>query len=249
MMARIAELIKANNKIRELDRLKSDFAATVFHELRLFSSVNRNGIANLLDGVVGEFTKEQREYLGMIGESSQMMTHLLNNLLDLSKFEAEKTTLNKVISEIEGLIDKSLSLMQIKANEKKITIIKQVPGNLPKVIIDPNGIIEVLANLFDNAIKFSGTGSEILVSVQVMQNEKLKISVKDNGVGIAGEGIPGLFSEFHQIDRSTRLAEKGLGLGLAICRKIIELHAGEIWVESEPGKGSVFNFTVPAAKA
>lgn len=249
MMERIAELIRTNKKIRELDQLKSRFVATVSHELRTPSSVIENGIANLLDGVVGEFTKEQREYLGMIGGTAQIMTHLLNNLLDFSRFERGEIALNKVPSEIKELIDKSIFLIQTKVNEKKINLIKQIPEDPPKVIVDSNGIIEVLVNLFDNAVKFSGTGSEIMVFVQVMQNEELKIGIKDNGIGIAEEDIPGLFSEFHQIARSIRSAEKGLGLGLAICRKIIQLHGGEIWVESEPGKGSTFNFTVPAVKA
>jgi signal transduction histidine kinase len=239
------EIAELKQEIARLKQVKSDFITNVSHELRTPLAMLQGAASNLLDGVAGEMTDKQVECLGIIEESLKRLTNLIEKLLDLSRFEHGKTILNRSLVDLEELIGDSLLLCSAKAVGKKISFIKRIPKTLPKISVDPDRMIEVLMNLILNAVKFTNPGGEIAVSAEETPDGQIKISVKDNGIGIAKERLPELFGKFVQIGREYGPGEKGTGLGLAICKEIVELHRGEIHIESELGKGTEVYFFLP----
>jgi len=255
-----AQLQQANAKLKELDRLKSQFLANMSHELRtpLNSIIGFTGI--MLQGTPGELNDEQKKQLNMVYESGKHLLGLINDILDISKIEAGKLEIIPSQFEVKELIqtvEKMVSpLIEGKGLGLEVTISEDVP---PTIYSDKNRIKQVLINLFSNASKFTESG-EIRLTVNAdfgMRNADLKegetpkairnivFSVSDTGVGIEPEHLPDVFDEFKQIEGPLKGKTDGIGLGLAISKKIVEMMGGRIWAESEYGKGSCFHFVIP----
>jgi len=235
-------LIKEQNaRLKELDRMKSEFLSTAAHELRtpLTSILGFSEI--LLKRKLDE--ERQNRFLKIINEESVSLSALINDLLDLSRIESGRGfRIKKAPIDIGGIILENVDLFQ--AQSDKHTFKVDLPGNLPKIELDKDRIGQVMGNLLINAVKFSPEGGEITVSIERVKG-KIEVSVSDTGLGIPKKDLPHIFEKFYRADNASRTAIGGTGLGLAIAKYIIESHGGKIWVESKLGKGSTFTFTLP----
>jgi len=250
--ARSYELAQqAINEMRELDRLKSQFLANMSHELRtpLNSIIGFSRV--ILKGIDGPITELQEQDLSAIYNSGQHLLRLINDILDLSKIDAGKMELAFDDVNMTELIDTVVPTARGLIKDKPIRLVQNIAPNLPVVRADPTRIRQVLLNLLSNAAKFTEEGSiTIEANVQKGENDQEEIIVKviDTGPGIAKEDMHKLFQPFSQVDSSPTRKTGGTGLGLSISRRLIEMHGGQIGVESEPGKGSTFYFTIPVPK-
>ncbi len=231
-------------QLQELDRLKSAFVGIVSHELRTPLTPIKTLVENLLDGVGGSLSEQQHHYLSRIQANADRLTRMLNELLDLSKIEAGKIELRPTVLSIQELLADVLEVLQPLAQQKSITMEVTSIDGVPKVHADRDKLYEVLANLVDNAIKFTPSGGHILIGTKVLDDRYITVEVSDTGCGIPEEDLPKIFDKFYRV-QSVSANHAGAGLGLAIAKGLIELHGGTIGVDSTSGKGSHFYFTVP----
>ncbi|MCX7609761.1 MAG: response regulator, partial [Anaerolineales bacterium] len=248
--ARSYELAQqAIKEMRELDRLKSQFLANMSHELRtpLNSIIGFSRV--ILKGIDGPITELQQQDLTAIYNSGQHLLRLINDILDLSKIEAGKMEL--AIDEhvnLNELIESIIPTTRGLIKDKPITLVQKIAPNLPTVRADPTRIRQVLLNLLSNAAKFTEQGSITIEAETQMSSSgqpEVVIRVIDTGPGIAEKDIAKLFQPFSQVDASPTRKTGGTGLGLSISRRLVELHGGQIGVQSEVGRGSTFYFTLP----
>lgn len=235
-------------EMREIDRLKSQFLANMSHELRtpLNSIIGFSRV--ILKGIDGPVTELMQQDLTAIYNSGQHLLGLINDILDLAKIEAGKMELAFDEVNINDLTNSVLSTMSGLIKDKSIQMKRNIEADLPPVKADAIRIRQVMINLLSNAAKFTDEG-EIVVDVSLYKNNgrnEIKVSVIDSGSGISVEDQEKLFQPFSQVDASPTRKTGGTGLGLSICKQLINMHGGEIWVESEEGKGSKFHFTLPA---
>jgi len=234
--------VQAEEAQRELLRLKEEFLARVSHELRtpLFAI---QGFVNLLLRDKVRDPTIQREFLNRIAEQTGRLTTLVENLLDVSELERGALTLRKTQVKIQEIAQRVVQEMGDIAQERAIAIMARVPP-LPIIMADPDRIEQVLVHLIGNALKFTPRGGQVVV-VGYMAKGAVVVQVRDTGIGIPPEAMPYLFSKFYQVDGSSTRRAGGTGLGLYLCKLIVEAHGGEIWAESKPNRGSTFNFTLP----
>jgi signal transduction histidine kinase/Na+/proline symporter len=242
---RTAELEKANARLRELDRLKSDFLSTVSHELRTPLTSIRSFSEILLRYDVDDAEK-RKKFVGVIHNEAERLTRMINDLLDLSKIEAGRLELQLEALELAPVFSRALGTTHPLFTEKKIKAASEVAGDLPPVYADADWLQQVLTNLLANAVKFSPAGGTIRLSGREKDGFAL-ISVADEGPGIPPDRLEQIFERFQQARDPQKSHPLGTGLGLTISREIVERLGGKIWVESEPGAGAVFSFTVPLA--
>ncbi len=258
----INELVEAREAALEAARMKSIFLANMSHEIR----TPMNGVLGMTDLLLKTtLTNHQQEFMQTIKISAETLLALINDILDFSKLEAGKMRLQRRVFDLNTTIKEVLSLVQTQANAKGIRLLTSIDANVPQQLIgDPHRLHQTLVNLVENSIKFTDKG-EVTIAVRIHKetpfvtsyntkkilNSEFRIlfSVRDTGIGIAPENQKKLFQSFSQVDGSTTRACGGSGLGLAICKQLVELMEGEIGVESEVGKGSVFWFTVPLQKS
>ena len=239
----VGELRVNNLQLERANRLKSEFLASVSHELRTPMNAIIGYTKLMLDGLDGELTAQQSTDLFRVAQAADNLLGLINGLLDLAKIEAGKMELNVEEVNMNEVTDEALELVRPHADEKGIEVRSLIPSALPNVWADRARVRQVLANMLANAVKFTERGS---VSVSASSAEGwVTISVADTGVGITPEAQAYVFDEFRQADSSTTRRYGGTGLGLAISKRLITLHGGRIWVDSEVGKGSTFHFTLP----
>ncbi len=242
----IIKLQEMNEKLTRLDILKDEFLANTSHELR----TPLNGIIglaeSLIDGVSGELPEATKYNLSMITASSYRLTTLVNDILDFSKLKYKNLELHKRALDIRSVVDVVLMVSKTLVVHKDIDLVNKLGSDLPAVEADENRVQQILYNLVGNAIKFSKAG-DILVSAR-LRSIFLEITVSDNGIGIPDEKLDNIFESFEQVDGSIGREFGGAGLGLAISKKLVELHGGQIRVESVLGVGSHFSFTLPIAK-
>jgi len=237
------ELEQKSRELEAASRHKSEFLANMSHELR--TPLNAVlGYAELIqDGIYGEVSTKMQGVLERIQQNGRHLLGLINDVLDLSKIEAGQLTLSPVDYSLRELVLDVVSSTEALAAEKKLVLEVDVPSDLPRGRGDERRLTQVLLNLVSNAIKFTEAGS-VTIRAKV-EDGSFQVAVTDTGVGIAPEHRERIFEEFQQVDTSSTRRKGGTGLGLAIARRIVELHGGRIWVESTPGQGSTFAFTLP----
>ena len=251
------ELAAANEKLKEADRLKNEFVATISHELRtpLNSIIGFTKlILNEIDGPLNEL---QRTDLTAIYTSSQHLLSLVNDVLDFSKIAAGKMELHKEMLDFREIVVGVMSTTLALVGDKEIELIEEVEEDLPTVYADRVRIRQVILNLMSNAVKFTEEGSITLRVKRITEEVRLDgqrrtmpfilCSVTDTGMGVAEKDIPIVFEEFRQLDGSTARQAEGTGLGLPISKRLVEMHGGRLWAESKVGVGSTFSFTLPAS--
>ncbi len=239
-------LERANKELKKIDILKSDFLSMVSHELRTPLASIKEGVSLVIDGTTGPINENQKKFLDVAKRNIDRLTNLINNLLDLSKIESGKMELMKGAVDINIIVKEAIFTFENLATNKRLALTSELAPNLPKAYVDRDKTSEILANLVSNAIKFTNEG-RILIRTSRFQPDPnyIEVSVEDAGIGIAEEDMPKLFQKFKQLEATITRKAGGSGLGLSICKQIVELHGGRIWVESEKGKGSKFKFTVP----
>lgn len=234
------ELEKTNLKLRELDRMKSDFVINVVHELRTPISIVKGNLDNIEKGFAGEIQPKQKEILDDVFRVLNRLTRLVNDLLDLSKIESGKLQLTKENLDIVKLAQEVVKGFEKLAKDKNIDIKKEFSGDSIIINADRDKITQVFVNLIGNAMKFTDKGA-ITVKITELQDE-LHMEVQDTGSGMDKEHIDKIFDKFVSL---VRQKQEGTGLGLPIVKDIITLHKGRIRVESSPDKGSNFIFNLP----
>jgi signal transduction histidine kinase/CheY-like chemotaxis protein/ligand-binding sensor domain-containing protein len=249
----------AREAAEEADAAKSSFLSTVSHELRTpltsvlgFAKIIRRRLEERLFPLIADDdrkvvqTKQQvLDNLGVVVSEGERLTKLIDDVLDLAKIEAGKFTWNMASVSLAEVIDRATSATASLFEAKKLNLVTDVAPDLPTITGDQDRLIQVVINLISNAVKFTDAGS-IKCAVR-REGEDLLVSVTDSGIGIAPADQPKVFEKFKQVGDTLTDKPKGTGLGLPICKEIVEFHGGRIWVESEPGNGSTFSFTLPIA--
>ena len=234
-------LEQANERLKQLDRSRAEFLNTAAHELRIPVTIVSGYCSLLKEMGCDNLTEQQQEFLDAAVESSDRLVDLINNMLDLSRLNAGKMQMEieprNLCHSVQDVYREVRSLAQQNGLELDIEAPEQCLA-----LFDEEKIKRVLFNLVGNAIKFTGAGGRVAISIAPGEDEVV-VSVVDTGKGIPGERLPELFKEFSQVGPED--SAKGSGLGLSICRKIVESHQGHIWAESSPGQGSAFHFSLP----
>ncbi len=268
-----AALKTSHEKLKALDRLKSEFVSNVSHELRTPLTAIRMAVDNLLDGVTGEVTPALQRYLARVRNNTDRLVRLITDLLDLSRIEAGRVELHPTAVSAGDLLQEVVEGIRPVASEKAVEV--AVLPSSSEAYADRDKLQQVLINLIGNAVKFTPGGGRVRVAARTllsngefgMRNAELteaataantgspggdrawiEFSIEDTGQGIPPEELEAIFEKFHQVRRDGQGKTQGTGLGLAIAKSLIELHGGRIRVESELGRGSRFVFTVPAAE-
>jgi signal transduction histidine kinase len=237
------ELGRLYRELEAASRHKSEFLANMSHELRTPLNAIIGFSEVLAEKMFGDVNAKQAEYLQDILESGRHLLSLINDILDLSKIEAGHMELEAADFDLPTALDNALTLVRERAIRRGITLGSTIDARLGLVHGDERKVKQILLNLLSNALKFTPEGGRIDVGA-VLQNGLAEVSVADTGIGIASVDHEAVFQEFRQVGAAERKAE-GTGLGLALSRKFVELHGGKIWVQSEPGRGSTFTFTLP----
>ena len=237
------QLRTLNAQLEQASRAKSDFLASMSHELRTPMNAILGFTEMIRDGLYGEMPPEIQEPVSDIHTCGKQLLGLINNVLDLSKIEAGHMELAPSEYVVEDVVNTVKLSLRALAASKGLELVTAVAPDLPLCLGDGKRITQCLMNLVGNALKFTAEGR---VEIRVDQEgEHLRFAVADTGIGIPADQIEHIFEEFRQADATVTRDFGGTGLGLAITKKLVELHGGRIWVESEPGKGSTFFFTIP----
>lgn len=245
----IQELALAINsmceKLKAVDKMKSDFFSTMAHELRTPLTSIKEGTSLLLEGVGGGITDTQKKLLKIIAVESHRLIDLVNASLDLSKIEAGMMAFNFTPAEVSALLQRVVTEVRPWAMAKGVRLEVQNPPGLPPVPMDTERILQVLRNLIGNAIKFTPDGGAVTVLAR-QEEKKVFVTVRDTGIGISKENLTDIFEKYRQGNPHHSEYIKGTGLGLAIVKHIVAAHGGNVWAESDPGQGSSFTFYLPA---
>ncbi len=244
------ELVAAKEAAEAANLAKSRFLATMSHELRTPMNAVM-GMTYLC--LQTETTSKQQYYLSTIFSSSQGLLRILNDILDLSKIEAGKLAIESVDFRLRDVLEGVINILAIKANEKGLDLLLSEDTNCPQSLVgDPVRLGQILINLVGNAIKFTDSG-EVVIAVEPItegpEGIMLRFSVRDTGIGLTQEQMSHLFEPFSQVDSSSSRKFGGTGLGLSICNRLVGMMGGRIYVESQPGKGSTFTFTVVCGRS
>ena len=242
-------LVTTNTELARATRLKDEFLANMSHELRTPLNAILGMSEGLLEELCGSLTDRQRKAITTIENSGKHLLELINDILNLAKIESGKLELQIAPVAAKRLIESSLIFVKQQAYKKNIKLNSRIPKQLTEIEVDERRMRQVLINLLSNAIKFTLEGGNVTVAVEADREESLvTFSITDTGIGIAPENISKLFQSFVQIDSSLSRRYDGTGLGLALVRKIVELHGGSVSVESEFGKGSCFTVALPSTR-
>jgi len=238
------QLRNANEELKSLDEMKTNILSNVSHELRTPLVAIRGYTELIASGKSGAISTKQAHQLEICIKSIDRLTQLIENLIKISRLETGKESLVLEIFDLSQILTEALDVIEIKAKKTNIRLIRKL--SRPLVLkADKNKLMQVVLNLLDNAVKFTAERGEIIVEAAYKNENDIEVSIKDNGIGIPADKIPKIFDRFYQIDSSTTRRYGGLGIGLALCKNIIDMHKGVITVASEENKGSVFTFVIP----
>ncbi|MEE8317777.1 MAG: GAF domain-containing sensor histidine kinase, partial [Candidatus Omnitrophota bacterium] len=256
---RTLKLKEANKRLQVLDNTKTDFMSTVSHELRTpltlilgFARIIGKRFENVIlpevsteDSRTRKAVTQVKKNFDIIKQEGERLTNLINDLLDISKIEAGEVEWHMVSLSVADIVERAASITTYLFGHNGLKQINDIEEGLPEIIGDSDRLIQVMINLISNAVKFTEEGS-VTCMVRRQDNE-IVTSVVDTGMGIAEDDREIVFEKFRQAGSTQTDKPKGTGLGLSICKTIVEHHGGRIWVESEPGKGSTFSFTLPCS--
>jgi signal transduction histidine kinase len=241
----VTEKRRYEQRLKELDKLKSDFVSNVSHELRTPLTAIKGSVDNMLDGLTGDLNEKQSRYLTRIKSNTDRLARLINDLLDLSRIEAG-ITLQPTNLRLAPLLREVAESLRPVAAVKRIIIAVESRDETVTAWADPDRISEILMNLLGNAIKFTPSDGKVTLSVEGRGADWVKIAVSDTGPGIPPEEANRIFDKFYQVPQLEKQKIVGTGLGLSITKALVEMHGGKIWLESEVGRGSIFSFVIPA---
>jgi len=243
---RTKELALANEKLKKIDKLKSEFVSAVSHELRTPLTSIKGYASILMAGKLGSVPEPVRQRLEKINKHSDALTQLVNDLLDTARIESGKVKMQLEEINLAGAIDWVVDIITPQIKEKQIELITQIPKNITPCLADSIQLGRVLTNLLGNALKFTPEKGKISIKVKDVKNF-IQIDVQDSGIGIAEKDLANIFEEFYRVDNEVNQQVKGTGLGLPLVKRIVQAHKGKIWVNSALGKGTTFSFTLPKA--
>lgn len=226
------------------DQEDMDFIALAAHELRGPITVIRGYLDVMQNDLRGKFTPDQQELFDRLQVSSERLAGYVNNILNVSRYDRKQFAIHLAQENLVEVLKPLVPDLALRARTQKRRLIFRIPAGLPNIAADRSSLGEVVTNLVDNAIKYSHEGGEVIVTAKMKDNDWLEVDVQDFGIGIPESVVGGLFNKFYRSHRS-RKSVGGTGLGLYICKAIIESHGGSIWVSSKEGTGSTFGFTVP----
>ena len=241
--AKTAELRELNAELARANQLKTQFLANMSHELRTPLSAIIGFAEAIRDGVPGQPSPEQREFAEDIARAGRQLLELINNILDLSRFEAGAMVLTLAPCDLGGLVEDVARIVRGLARRKGVTVETDIAPRPLELTADPLKLKQVLYNLLSNGVKFTDAGGRVTVWARP-ERDLVRIRVSDTGIGIAPEDLVAVFEEFRQADPSLRREHEGTGLGLALVKRLVQLHGGEVAVESELGKGTAFVVTL-----
>jgi PAS domain S-box-containing protein len=247
---RLGNLVILHDITREkmVERMKTEFVSLAAHQLRTPLSAIKWTLRMLLDGDLGQITKEQKEFIEKTYNSNERMISLINDLLDVTRIEEGRYLYKPILTDFEPIVQFVINSYKEEAERKNIQILFEKPEEkLPKLMIDVEKIRLAIQNLLDNAIKYTPAGGRVTISLERVKKE-IRFSIQDSGVGIPKDQQERVFTKFFRGANVIRLATEGSGLGLFITKNIIEAHGGKIWFESGEGKGTTFYFTLPVEK-
>ncbi len=232
-------------RLKELDRLKSEFVMAASHELRTPLTSMSMSVELLRENAAGKLNDNERQLLETAHEEMQRLRALVNDLLDISKIEAGKMEMAFDRGPVAILLERAVAMLKSQADKKSIELSFKIAENLPDVKADANKVTWVLTNLISNALRYTDPGGYVRLDAEVF-GPQVHLSVTDNGAGIPYEYQSRIFDKFVQVKSDKSVG--GTGLGLAICKEIVRAHGGTIWVDSVPGQGSTFTFTIPVVE-
>jgi two-component system, sensor histidine kinase and response regulator len=258
LLVRIRMLVRIKKMEQDLSKTKADFMAMLVHDLRSPLIGVKSVIELLNDLETGTPLREEHlRMLGSAGVSLHQMLTLVNNFLDLSKYKTKSIRLYREAVPLHLLAEGACEKVAFRFKQKDITIENNIPRTLPKLYVDTGKTQQVFLNLLDNALKFTDTGGTVSIHadhVRAESNEPgkshslIRVSISDNGIGIPSDEMDKLFRPYQQTASARSVSDKGYGLGLSICKVIVEAHGGSISVDSEPGRHTTFYFTLPVVE-
>ena len=248
---RTCKVEKMCEELKRIDAAKDGFLSSVTHELRTPLTSIRS-FAEILVNYPDESAETRKGFYLIIKRESERLSRLIDNVLDLSKIRAGKTNWHVKKLHSASVIEEAVEAVHCLVLEKDLRLATELEEDLPAFRADEDRIFQVLTNLISNAIKFTPRGGEIRISAKLLEGKRsedrrdfIHISVSDTGIGISEEDLSRIFDDYTQCSDTLSEKPKGTGLGLPICKEIVSRHGGNIWVESEKGKGSTFHITLP----
>ncbi|MEW6102013.1 MAG: ATP-binding protein, partial [Candidatus Omnitrophota bacterium] len=241
---RTKELKLAIEEVQKISKRKTDFVSSVSHELRTPLTSIKGYASILLTGKLGKLPPEVHERLDKINRHSDELTHLVNDLLDISRIESGKMIMKKETLDLKAVMEQISDLLSVQLKERELKLIVDIKDDARNISADSSQINRVFINLIGNALKFTPAGGQISITGSKKEN-LIQIDVSDTGCGMPQEALELIFEEFYRVDNDINQNVKGTGLGLSLVKHIIEAHGGKIWVKSKEASGSTFSFTLP----
>jgi signal transduction histidine kinase len=233
----------------EADRAKRSFISSVSHELRTPLTSIKGYVDLLLLGAAGQVTEGQLSFLNVVKNNANRLMDLINDILEIGRIDEGKVQLHFEKARIEDLVADVMQTLRAEIDRKQMEAVVEIESGLPEIVVDPRRLTQVIMNLVSNAVKYTFPKGFIRVQASLNPAGMLQMDVIDNGVGLTPEQQKKLFQRFYRADNPLRTEAGGTGLGLSIAKSFVELHGGEMWVESEIGKGSTFSFIIPIVQS